>query len=282
VRLDLGVAALVLLSALIHASWNALLKSERDRLGFFALVLLAGVAMAALALPFVPSLPSRAWPWLAASVTIHNVYYVFLLRGYAHGDLSHVYPIARGLSPLLVSLLSGAVAGEHLSALELAGAGFVSLGVASVALAGGVPRGAAWWPTTYAVASGVTIASYTLADGVGARVAGSPLSYVVWLNLFSGVWLVVAVAWRRRNSIDAYLRRHWIRGAGAGAIATVGYAIAVWALSRGALAHVAALRETSVIFAALIGATFLGEPLGRVRVGAACLIVGGLVLMNVR
>jgi drug/metabolite transporter (DMT)-like permease len=282
VRLDLGVAALVLLSALIHASWNALLKSEQDRPGFFALILMAGAALAVVALPFTPPLPARAWPWLALSVTIHNVYYLFLLRGYEHGDLNQVYPIARGLSPLLVSLCSGRIAGEHLTKLEVSGAALVSFGVASAALGGGLPRGAAWRPTSYALASGITIAVYTMADGLGARASGSVFSYIVWLNLLSGSCLIVLVLWRRREVIGSYLGRHWARGVGAGAIATVGYAIAIWALSVGALAHVAALRETSVIFAALMGTTLLGEPFGRRRIAAAMLIVGGLVLMNVR
>ena len=277
--LDPLVIALVLCAALMHATWNAIIKSDRDRLVSFGMVMGAGTVLGLAAAPFVPLPAPASWKWLAASTAIHNFYYFFLLRAYAHGDLSHVYPIARGLGPTLVAIFSGALVGEHLAAHEAAGVTLVSLGILTLAFARGF-RGFEPRPTFYAVVTGVTIASYTVSDGLGVRSSGDALSYIVWLNVWEGPWVILAAIAVRRRTMVPYLRRWWWRGTIGGVVATLGYSIAIWALSIGAMAHVAALRETSVLFAAVIGTVLLGEGFGRVRVLAAVAIVAGLVLMN--
>lgn len=281
-KLELGVAALVLLSALLHASWNAVVKSDADRLLSFGLVMIMGTAMGIAAAPFVTFPPWSAWPWLAGSVVIHNFYYFFLLRAYAHGDLSHVYPIARGSAPLLVAILAGRFAGETLAAREIVGVLLVSLGIVALAFSRGLPRAGETRALGYALLTGITIAGYTVVDGLGARAAGDALGYIAWLNIWEGPWLFAVAVWARRGATLPYLRKYWWRGSGGGAVATIGYGIAIWALSLGAMAHVTALRETSSLFGALIGAFILRESFGGRRIAAACVLVAGLLLMNLK
>jgi drug/metabolite transporter (DMT)-like permease len=278
-KLDLTVAALVLLSALVHASWNGIVKSDKDRLLSFGLVMGVGAAMGLVAVPFLPWPDAASWPYLAASVVIHNAYYVFLLRAYAHGDMSHVYPLARGLGPLLVAAASGPLLGERLGAIEAAGVALVSTGIVGLAMSNGW-RGIGSRATGFAVLTGFTIAGYTIVDGLGARESSHALSYIAWLNVLEGPWVLIAAVALRGRAALFYLRYDAWRGVIGGVIATLGYGIAIWALSLGAMAHVAALRETSALFGALIGTILLGERFGPLRVAAAALVVAGLLLMH--
>jgi drug/metabolite transporter (DMT)-like permease len=279
-KLDLAVAGVVLLSALLHASWNAVVKSDSDRLVSMGLVMVSGSLMGLIAIPFLPLPDPAAWKWLILSIVIHNFYYFFLLNAYAHGDLSHVYPIARGSGPLLVAIFSGVLVGEHLTGGESVGVLLVSFGIASLALAKGLPRGEEWRPTLYALATGITIAAYTIADGLGVRASGNALSYIAWLNVLEGPWVMALAIYLRGPAIIDHLRKFWWRGVSGGVVATVGYGLAIWALSVGGMAHVAALRETSVLWGALIGTIVLGESFGYRRVLAAVTVVAGLLLMH--
>lgn len=281
-KVDPAVAGLVLLAALMHASWNAVIKSDPDRLASFGLVMMAGCLFGLAAAPFVPLPAAEAWPYLIASVIIHVFYYVFLLRAYAHGDLSLVYPIARGLGPTLVALISGAVVGEYLEFREAVGVALVSVGIAGLAFGRGLPDFSERRAITLAVCTGFTIAAYTVVDGLGARASGNAFSYIVWLNLLEGPWVFVFAAWKRGPLIFDYMRKYWWRGTAGGIVATIGYGIAIWAASLGAIAHVSALRETSVLFAALMGTFLLGEKFGAMRVVAAAVMVVGLLAMNFR
>ncbi len=281
-KVDPSVAGLVLLAALMHASWNAVVKSDPDRLASFGLVMLAGCIFGVVMAPFVPMPAPEAWPYLIASVLIHVFYYVFLLRAYAHGDLSLVYPIARGLGPTLVAVMSGTVVGEFLNFRESVGVLLVSLGIAGLAFGRGIPNFSERRAILLAVCTGVTIAAYTVVDGLGARHSGNALSYIVWLNLLEGPWVFVFAMWRRGPAIFDYIRVYWWRGTAGGIVATIGYGIAIWAASLGAIAHVSALRETSVLFASLMGTFLLGERFGMLRVASAFVLVAGLLAMNFR
>jgi len=281
-RLDPTIVGLVLLAALLHASWNAVVKSDKDRLLSMGVVMVAGALWGAAIAPFLPWPNFDAWPYMIASVIIHNFYYFFLLRAYAHGDLGHVYPIARGLGPLLVALMSGSVLHEALQLHEVIGVLLISGGIIGLSFGGG------WqallrdrWGTVFAVLTGCTIAGYTIVDGLGARVSGNALSYIAWLNITEGPWVLLIGFWRRGPDVAwAHVRQYGWRSAIGGVVAAIGYGIAIWALSLGAMAHVAALRETSVLFAALMGVFLLKERFGGRRVLAAVLIVCGLILMN--
>ncbi len=293
--LDPVIILLLLAAALMHATWNALLKADStDRLATFGVIMCAGTVIGLACVPFLPFPEPGAWGWMAASILIHLAYYYFLLRAYSFGDLSHTYPIARGLGPLLVALLSGRLLGEALRFQDIAGVLLLTLGIVALALpqrrrraagaAAPMREGHHGRATLFAVLTGITIAAYIFADGLGVRAAGDTfehrIAYIAWLNVCEGPWLMVLALVLRREAVLRYLRRGWWRGAIGGAIATLGYGIAIWALSAGPMAHVAAVRETSVLFAALMGSVFLGEPFGLFRIAAAGVIVSGLVLMN--
>jgi drug/metabolite transporter (DMT)-like permease len=283
------VIALLLAAALMHATWNALLKADRsDRLATFGVIMTTGTVMGLVAVPFLPMIEFAAWKFLATSVIVHVAYYTFLLKAYSYGDLSHTYPIARGLGPMLVALVSGQLIGEHLRVQDIVGVVLLSMGLVALALplkgvvsASGGRHGLA---TLFAVLTGVTIAAYIIADGLGVRSAGPTfehrLAYIAWLCVLEGPWLLVLAIVLRPQTVWKHLRRYWWRGAIGGVIANTGYGIAIYALVLGPMAHVAALRETSVLFGALMGTLLLGEPFGRRRVVAAAVIVSGLLLMN--
>ncbi|MBS0523197.1 MAG: EamA family transporter [Proteobacteria bacterium] len=282
------VVALLLAAALMHATWNALLKSDRsDRLATFGVIMTTGTVMGLAAVPFLPMIEPGAWKFLALSVAIHLAYYTFLLKAYSYGDLSHTYPIARGLGPLLVALVSGQLIGEHLRTQDIVGVVLLSGSLVALAMplkATATVGGRHGLATLFAVLTGFSIASYIIADGMGVRAAGPDsahrLAYIAWLCVAEGPWLLVLAIVLRPQNAWAHLRRQWWRGAIGGAIASTGYGIAIYALALGPMAHVAALRETSVLFGALMGTLLLGEPFGRRRIVAAAVIVCGLVLMN--
>ncbi len=278
--LDFSVAGLVLLAAVFHASWNAIAKGSGDFLLTFSVLSgVAGVAGAALAA--VSPMPApESWPYIAASTVVQFAYYAFLHFAYRVGDLSVVYPLARGSSPALVALGGAVVAGEALGGRELAGVLVVSLGIASLAFTS--RRGQSEpLAIVYAFATGLTIGTYTVIDGLGVRLSGSPGGYVGWLFMAAGglTFLFITVI-RGRGNVAIYAP-YLARGTIGGILVIAGYGMVVWALSLGAMAPVAALRETSVIFAAVFGAVFLGEPFGRARIAAATVVVAGLFVLNV-
>jgi drug/metabolite transporter (DMT)-like permease len=283
------VVALLLAAALMHATWNALLKADRsDRLATFGVIMTTGTVMGLVAVPFLPWIHFAAWKFLATSVIVHVAYYTFLLKAYSYGDLSHTYPIARGMGPLLVAMVSGQLIGEHLRTQDIVGVVLLSGGLVTLAipLKSVVPQPGSrhGLATIFAVLTGFTIAAYIIADGMGVRAAGPTfehrLAYIAWLCVLEGPWLLVLAVVLRPQTVWSHLRRYWWRGMIGGVIANTGYGIAIYALALGPMAHVAALRETSVLFGALIGTVLLGEPFGVRRVVAAAVIVSGLILMN--
>jgi drug/metabolite transporter (DMT)-like permease len=249
------VVALVLSTAILHASWNAVLRHGRDGLWTFTLIMAGATALSALCLPFLP-LPDRSCvPFLAAAFLLHGIYSVLLIFGYRWGELGAVYPIARGTAPLLVSAGAALFADERLSLPTLAAIAVVSLGIVGLSrdhLASAAPPRA----LAIAVATGIAIASYSVVDGMGARVAGNATSYAFWLAVLDG-WRALA----------------------GGAVSIVGYALVLWAMTLGALGIVSALRETSVVFAALIGWLFLGERLTVSRLAACSVIAAGILAL---
>ncbi len=278
--IDAAVGALVLVGALLHAIWNAMVKADEDRLVALAAVFLTSGLVGLAALPFVPVPAVAAWPWLAASVAIHVLYVAGLVGAYRHGDLSRVYPLARGCGPLLVALVAGRLVGEYLTAWQVAGLTLVSMGIVGLALEPGA-LGVGRRGTLWALFTGGTIAAYTVTDGMGGRVSGDPIGYIAWLFAFQVPFVPLYVYLRRSAAVRAYCRSgQWKRGAGGGMVALASYGIAIWAMSAAPMALVAALRETSVLFGALIGVTLLREPMGHWRIAAAVLVVAGQLLMN--
>jgi drug/metabolite transporter (DMT)-like permease len=282
--LTLGVTLAVLAAGLLHAGWNALLKSSTggDVLLDTAAVV-AGSSLCALALlAFVPLPDPAAWPFIAASTAIHLGYYLTLVQAYRTGDLSFAYPLMRGTAPLIVTVLGSIFLRELPTVQMTAGILLISLGIVSIAFVqrGGAhrrhPAAAAYW----AFANAAIIAAYTLVDGAGARASGNALAYVCWLIAVEGLPFLVWVVARRRATALSYLRGCWRAGLGGGACSLLAYGIVLWAMTRAPIAAVAALRETSVLFAALMGSLWLKEGFGWRRVAGAASVVAGIAALK--
>ncbi len=278
--MDAKIAGMVLLAALMHAGWNALVKAKADSMIMMALVTSTSGLLGLLALPFVPLPTAESWPLLLLSVVLHTGYALFLLSAYAHGDLGQVYPIARGAAPALVTLFSVLVLGETLTLGALAGVAVISVAVISLAFRGGAPVRDDPRPLLYALGTACFIASYTVTDALGARAAGSAHSYTMWLFFLDGIPLVTFVMWRRGWAGLDTARRHWRAGLVGGALSLGAYWTVIWALTLGPMAPVAALRETSVIFAAVISTVLLRERFGGWRIAAAGLVTVGVLIMR--
>ena len=275
------IVAIVLVAAIAHASWNALVKGDDDRLVTLGAV---NAARFVLCIPIVTVLPlpaAASWPYLVLSAILHVGYYVFLISAYRFGDLSKVYPLARGLSPLLVAAGAFAFAGERLSPIALVGVGVACAGIASLSAEGAAMRdGNQRRGIVFAAGTAVFIASYTVTDAMGARLSGHAVSYVAWLTIIDGLPMLIAAAVLRRAALTRHLAdRAWKSVAG-GALQLIAYGLVVWALVLAPMAAVSALRETSVLFAAIIGVKLLGEPLGRRRIAAAALVAAGIVMIE--
>jgi len=269
--------AAVLVGALLHATWNAVVKSGRDKTLDMVTVSMGGALIGLAIIPFVPLPESASLPYLAASVSVHFAYYVLVAAAYRAGDMSLTYPIMRGGGPLIVAATSGLVLGETLSGFALWGVLAICAGVLSMALGARHGSRAA---VLYALANAVVIAVYTYADGLGARAAGSAVSYAAWLFVLSPLPFLAYVLWTR----PAEMGRHVLTRPFAlvlGGACTVGsYVLALWAMTRAPIAVVAALRETSILFAAVIGWLVLKEALTPGRVLASCAIAAGVVLLR--
>jgi drug/metabolite transporter (DMT)-like permease len=263
----------------MHAVWNALVKVSRDRLVELATLNLAsGVA----ALSLLPAAGFPGWasaPYLGLNAICHSAYWTFLIHSYSAGGLSLVYPIARGSAPLLVAAASALLLGEALGWDERFAIGLIAISIASLALSGG-RRSFSQRAVLFSLATGASIAAYTLVDGAGARVARTPLSYIVSLFLIDSLLLLPVLYARRRGVALEPMRAQWKTGALAGLLSFVAYGIVVWAMTRAPIALVSALRETSVVIAAAIGALFLGEPFGRFRIAAAVGVAAGVALLR--
>ncbi|HEY7699141.1 MAG TPA: DMT family transporter, partial [Vicinamibacteria bacterium] len=218
-------------------------------------------------------------PYLAGNVLCHTAYYTLLLNSYSAGGLSLVYPIARGAGPLLVAAASIPLLGESLPGKAYMGVVLIAVSIASLAFAGGRRHFNAR-AVLLSLATGATIAAYTLVDGAGARRATNAVSYIASVFVLDGFLLLPAVYLRRPGIAVERIRAHWKTGALSGVLAVSAYGIAVWAMTRAPIALVAALRETSVVVAAILGALFLGEPFGRHRVLASIGVAAGIVLLR--
>jgi drug/metabolite transporter (DMT)-like permease len=274
--MSLPVFLAILCAALLHASWNALVKTGDDR---FAAVLLLALAQGAIAAFLIPvfGLPARAaWPWVLLGSVLHTGYKLFLVRAYRDADLSQVYPLARGAAPLIVTLLGALFLAEVPPPLRIAAVLAIAGGIMLMARGGGLGGTALLW----ALGTAALTASYTMADGVGARIAGSASAFAMTMFAIDGLAMAGCALAARGPGGLVRLLPGWRRGAMAGAMSLGSYWIVIWGFTRAPLAMVAALRETSVLFAMLIGLFLLGERVAPGRWAAAALILAGIVLMR--
>ena len=276
------VFSAVLVAAAAHAGWNAAIKRGLDPLATTVLISLGAAVVAAVALPFVGPPAPASWSWCLASVLIHLVYFAALIESYRAGDMGQVYPIARGSAPLMTATAATLLVGERLALGGWCGIVLLVAGVVLLSLRGGrdlarLDRRA----VGFALITATTICAYSVVDGLGARAAGSAHAYS--LALFAGIGPVMAAyGWLRGGGeVFRTMARYPGTGLAGGAMQLGSYAVAIWAMTVAPIAIVAALRETSVLFGALIAVVLLGEPLRASRIAAALLIVAGLVLIRI-
>ncbi len=279
-ELTLGVTLAVLGAGLMHASWNALVKggSGGDPLLDTSTIVAGSAACSLVLLPFLPLPLTAAWPMAIASMLIHFGYYLTLTEAYRAGDLSFAYPLMRGTAPLLVTIL-GIVFLRELPPLNVAaGIVLICAGIFAIAFSQRHrhPRAAVGW----ALGNAGIIALYTLVDGAGARASGNALAYVAWLTFLESVLFLAWVRWYRGPAAVIYVRDRWRRGLVGGFFSVAAYGIVLWAMTRAPVAAVAALRETSVLFAAIIGAVVLKERLGPGRLAGAVGVVLGVAALK--
>lgn len=277
--MTIGVLLAVLFAALLHASWNAIIKFGEDK--FQGMVLLSvahGVIGLIMVLVFPMPAPA-AIPWLAASVAFHLWYKFFLSSAYERGDLSRVYPIARGAAPMMVLTFSALFLSDALELKEIIGIVAVGLGILIMA------RGVFTNEETvtllpFALASAVGTAGYSIADGMGARASGDASGYVGWLFLLDAILFTLWGIQRQGFAVFPSEKRVWALGFVAGLASVLAYWIAVWAMTIIPIALVAALRETSVMFAVLLGIVFFGEKADRGKLIASAIIISGVLFMR--
>jgi drug/metabolite transporter (DMT)-like permease len=275
-----GVAVLlaVLGAAVLHAAWNAMAHGVPDRLGGFALLALSSGAVALVTIAVTGLPPAKAWPYIVASLLLHVVYYAGLVVSYNLGQFSQAYPLARGTSPWVVAVVAIVFLHQHLVPLELAGVLLISAGLIALVFIGGRPTRSQSPALMAAFGTGLLIAAYTVVDGIAVRKV--PLaSYMGWTFALQNVILILFVLWRRGLSFLRVEKRYLYAGLGGGVVSLAAYGLVLWAQTRGALAAIAALRETSIIFGALIGAVFFGERFGPKRAIAAAVVVTGITLI---
>ena len=275
-----AVVAAVLVAAVLHATWNALAHNIKDTLAGFVLISLTVTICCAVLVLLVPVPSARAWPFIAVSAVLEVGYLFALLRAYQLGEFGQMYPIARGTSPWVVALVATTVLGQPLPPAELVGILVISAGLIALAFAGGLPGRAQLPALAAALGTGVLIASYTIVDGVGVRRSDTVLGYIAWIFLLQGPVVPLYALARYGRALPGRLRPIWLRGAVGGVLSLLAYGLVVWAQAHGALAPIAALRETSIVIAAVIATVVFREPFGRVKLVASTAVVVGILLLN--
>ena len=275
--MSLFVFVSVIFAAMLHAGWNAIIKLGVSKPQS---MLVLSIGHAALSLPVALTFgpPQGAiWFWVLGSGMIHVAYQLFLGFAYEQGDISRVYPIARGAAPLIVLCFSGLILSERLSGFEIVGV--LVLGAGILLMARGVfSNGESRRLLPFAFGSAIATAGYSIVDGLGAREMGNAVAYVAWVMIASGVLFIPAVVWLTGPTVLQVPRRAWAPGVLAAAMSLLAYGIVVWAMTQAPIALVTALRESSIFFAVLIGWLFLGDRIDRPKIGAAALIVAGALL----
>src|SRR5215470_8752895 len=281
--MDPFVFTAVLFAAACHAGWNATIKGGLDPLATTVLISIGAAIVSGLALPFVGMPAMVAWPWCLASVLIHLFYFAALIESYRAGDMGQVYPIARGSAPLMTATVTTLFVGEKLSPIGWTGILALVVGVLLLSARGGrelakVDRRA----VGFALFTALTVCGYSVVDGIGARLSGNANAYSLWLFVGIAVAMLPYAICRDGRDVIPAMQRFWWRGLAGGALQLLSYGIAIWAMTVAPIAIVATLRETSVLFGAVIAVAVLKEPLRAARIGAACLIVGGLILIRLQ
>lgn len=276
-ELPLHVFAAVLFAALLHATWNAIVKSAGDKFLTTIMVTAAAAAVSACLLPFLTAPARASWPCVGGSVLLQYAYFWLVARTYEAADMSQTYPLMRGTAPLLVALFTVFRMGDSLSAIAWIGLIGICIGILSMTLGSKLKHRNG---IALALLNALVIAAYTLVDGVGVRRSGSPAAYTLWVFLLTGIPFSIWAMTRRRTAFLPYVARHWRIGLVGGIGVTASYGIALWAMTLAPIAVVAALRETSILFGTLMAGIVLKEHIGARRLLAACIIAGGAAILR--
>jgi drug/metabolite transporter (DMT)-like permease len=268
---------LVILSAIANAVWNALVKSAGERALTMVAIRTVGMMLGLVALPFVDWPAPESWKWLAVTAVVMFAYYALLVRSYGVGDMSVVYPLARGLAPVLTTIAAFLVIGEALSTGQIAAVVMISIGIMALSFGAGASRAA----VGFALATGVSVATYSFFAGLGVRTAGTVLGFQACLEIVTGFGMLCYGVVARRADLVVYARRHGAVGLFTGAVSVLGFLAYLVAARSLPLGPVSALRETSVIFGAVLGTIVLKERFGPRRIAAAVLVTVGIVLLAV-
>jgi drug/metabolite transporter (DMT)-like permease len=268
---------LVILSAIAHAVWNALVKSAGDRAMTMVAIRITGMMLGLLALPFVDWPAAESWKWLAATAIVMFAYYALLVCSYGVGDMSVVYPLARGLAPVLTTIAAFLAIGEALSTGQIVAVALISIGIMALSFGAGASRAA----VGFALATGVSVATYSFFAGLGVRTAGTVLGFQACLEIVTGFGVLCYAVVVRRTDLIVYARRHGAVGLFAGAVSVAGFLAYLIAARSLPLGPVSAVRETSVIFGAVLGTLVLKEGFGSRRIAAAALVTVGIMLLVV-
>ncbi|MCX7346120.1 MAG: EamA family transporter [Alphaproteobacteria bacterium] len=278
--MSLTVFLAVIVAAAMHASWNALVKVRTDRFASISITALGMALVAVPVLPFVDVPHAAVWPWIIASVIIHVGYRLFLIMAYNAGDLAQTYPLARGAAPLMTAVGAIFLVHEVPGPIAILGILLLSGGTLLMSLRGGLLGQLNGRAVGYALATSVFISGYTLVDGNGARLASTASSYAAWLFFCDGLCSMVIGFYYRGKGLLTVIAREWKTGLMAGALSAGSYWIAMWAMTRAPIASVAALRETSIVFAMIISVFVIGERMTAWRVTAAACIVAGAIALR--
>lgn len=276
--MSLGVFVAVLAAALVHAGWNVLVKGAADKLAMTISVAIGAGLVAAVILPFLPLPAPESWPYLAVSVLLQSVYYLLIARAYRIADMSLAYPLMRGAAPVVVALFGAAIFGEVLVGGQWLAVGLISVGVIALALGAFRQQPLAIAGVIAALCNAMVIAAYTLVDARGVRLSGSPVAYALLLAVLTGVMTVImALVGGARPRLNARMLGLGLVG---GAATTLSYGVVLWAMTRAPVAPVAALRETSIVFALILSKLVFGEKVGGRRFAAAFLVMAGVAALR--
>lgn len=268
--------AAALAAAVLHAAWNAGLKGGNDRLLDATLLFVVAGAIGLVTALLAPPINGSAAIWIAVTAALHLPYVYFLARAYELGELSHVYTIARGTPPLLIAGLAALTVGEIPTLAAVTGIALISVGILTVGSSPGAHRDG----TLLAGAVAITIALYSISDGIGVRASGSALAYNGWVFFVVGITTLAMALILRGRAIVPYARRHWRRAVIGGVLSFVAYGLVLWAMTIAPIANVSAFRETSVVFAALIGILMFGEKAGPRRLLGAGIVAAGAIVLK--
>lgn len=276
--MSLDVIVLVLFGALLHATWNAIIKAGTDKSLDAALVSAGGAVVALPLLPFLPLPASAAWPFIGISAILQFAYFQLVAAAYRAGDIGLVYPLMRGVAPLIIVSTSSFILKETLSGGALIGTMTICAGILTLAFEA---RKGSRRAILLALANAVVIATYTYVDGIGARTSGNSISYTLWMSLLPPILLFTwAVSQRGINAVAAHVRYNWWRGLIGGGGSIVSYGLALWAMTKAPVAMVAALRETSILFALVISVVVLKERSSIWRYVAGAIIAAGVLVLR--